>query len=313
VLENRPADCEVLVVHNRPYDDPYDLAGEVRFVQANPRAGLAECLDMGTAASRAPVVHSLACGVEVFAGWADVALRHFQEPGTAAIGAVILRRDDLRKLVSAGVSYRIEGAVCRVGDGEDAENATRAQDELCFPDVAAGFYRKSALAAAGGFGSWTDAGLISADTALRMGQLGFRCVVARQCLAKTDPATLRRAPAFRLGRESERLFWRWAPVHGRWQPLALHAALMIGECAIGPCRPTLFARLAGRLCGAVGVALHGARPTPFQVMPPGSPEVVVLPSRPPQAGGTPAPQILPRRDSAPGAECQQKSRKGKAA
>ena len=52
VLENRPADCEVLVVHNRPYDDPYNLAGEVRFVQANPRAGLAECLDMGTAAGR---------------------------------------------------------------------------------------------------------------------------------------------------------------------------------------------------------------------------------------------------------------------
>ena len=32
VLENRPADCEILVVLNRPYSDPYDLQGEVRFV-----------------------------------------------------------------------------------------------------------------------------------------------------------------------------------------------------------------------------------------------------------------------------------------
>ena len=37
VLENRPANCEIIVVHTEPYDDPYDLAGEVRFLEA--RAG----------------------------------------------------------------------------------------------------------------------------------------------------------------------------------------------------------------------------------------------------------------------------------
>ena len=28
VLENRPADCQIVVVLNQPYDDPYDLKDE---------------------------------------------------------------------------------------------------------------------------------------------------------------------------------------------------------------------------------------------------------------------------------------------
>ena len=34
ILENRPANCELVVVHNTPYNDPYGLSGEVQFVQA---------------------------------------------------------------------------------------------------------------------------------------------------------------------------------------------------------------------------------------------------------------------------------------
>ena len=39
VLENRPVDCQIVVVLNRPYDDPYDLKDEVCFVEAPPGAG----------------------------------------------------------------------------------------------------------------------------------------------------------------------------------------------------------------------------------------------------------------------------------
>ena len=34
VLQNRPADCEVLVAHREPYDDPYALSGEVQFIES---------------------------------------------------------------------------------------------------------------------------------------------------------------------------------------------------------------------------------------------------------------------------------------
>ncbi len=53
VLQNRPDDCEILVVHNRPYDDPYELSDEVRFVEARRGSRLVDCLNVGIAASRA--------------------------------------------------------------------------------------------------------------------------------------------------------------------------------------------------------------------------------------------------------------------
>ena len=104
VLENRPANCEIVVVHNRPYHDPYRLSDEVRFIEAERGTALAECLNRGLAASRASVVHVLTCGVEVSAGWADVAFRRFGDPDVAAVGSVVLNRDDPEKAISAGAS-----------------------------------------------------------------------------------------------------------------------------------------------------------------------------------------------------------------
>ena len=105
VLENRPANCEILVVHNQPYRDPYNLSDEVRFVEAPRGAGAVECLNRGLAASRSPVVFVLSCGVEVCPGWADAGLRHFGDPAIAAVAAVVLDRDDRGKIVSAGLGY----------------------------------------------------------------------------------------------------------------------------------------------------------------------------------------------------------------
>ena len=38
VLENRPLDCDIIVVHTGEYNDPYDLAGEIHVARpAIPR------------------------------------------------------------------------------------------------------------------------------------------------------------------------------------------------------------------------------------------------------------------------------------
>src|SRR5512135_581399 len=77
VLENRPAGSEIVVVLNEPYEDPYDLTGEVNFIKAPARAGLADCLNRGIAASHGQIIHTLGCGVEVAPGWTDSILPHF--------------------------------------------------------------------------------------------------------------------------------------------------------------------------------------------------------------------------------------------
>ena len=45
VLQNRPDDSDVLVVHPGNYDDPYELAGEVNFLPMPAGSGLLACLN----------------------------------------------------------------------------------------------------------------------------------------------------------------------------------------------------------------------------------------------------------------------------
>ncbi len=76
VLQNRPPLSEVIVVLNRTYDDPYDLEGEVRFVEVpgrtpskHRRAGLVELVNTGLAAADSELLHVLSCGMTVGDGW----------------------------------------------------------------------------------------------------------------------------------------------------------------------------------------------------------------------------------------------------
>ncbi len=252
VLENRPANCEILVVHARPYDDPYGLAGEVRLFQATPGATLAECLNLGLRASRAAVVHVLSCGVEVSPGWAEAAIRHFRDAEVAAVAAVVLSSQEPGQVASAGLGYRTEGAAWRLDQGATPAALGECWTDLCGPDVLAAFYCKSTLEAVGGFSPQAaDTLTTGIDAALALRQAGFRCVLEPACIARVDAAAMHGRSAFRRGYDAERLFWRWASAHGWVRSLAGHAALVAGQCAIGLWRPMMFMHLAGRLSGAV--------------------------------------------------------------
>src|SRR5438034_11152759 len=63
VLQNRPADCEVLVAHTEPYDDPYSLRSEVSFFHT-PAASLVELLNAALEATTGEVIHIVGCGLE---------------------------------------------------------------------------------------------------------------------------------------------------------------------------------------------------------------------------------------------------------
>ncbi len=188
VLENRPANCELLVVHNTPYNDPYELAGEVQFIQARRGADFAECLNLGLSVSRAPVVHLLACGVEVRPGWAEAALQHFRNPEVAAVAPLLLHHDDHQTVVSAGMGYRAEGTVWRIGGGRTSEEVGEDQDELCGPDALAGFYRRSAIEAVGGFSPSPVDMLTTIDLALALRRAGFRCVLEPRLSSEGQPS-----------------------------------------------------------------------------------------------------------------------------
>jgi hypothetical protein len=256
VLENRPANCEVLVVHNQPYHDPYNLSDEVRFVEAEHGATATACWNRGLSESQSPVIHLLACGLEVCAGWADAALRHFHDdPAVAAVAALIVERADREKIVSAGLGYRAEGTLWSIAQGGRSSEPAIRPHELCSPDWPAGFYRAAAVRSVGGFWPFLGAATAAVDLGLALRRAGFRCVLDPECLTHVAPETLRRESAFRRGRDTERLFWRWLPSRSRMSSLVGHAALWAGEGVVGIVKPSLFAQMAGRACGVCETAL----------------------------------------------------------
>jgi hypothetical protein len=255
VLENRPDDCEVIVVHNGTYDDPYDLADEVRFLQSPRGAGFADCVNLGLSASRAPIVNVLACGVEASPGWADAALPHFCDAQIAAVAPMLITGSNPRVVASAGVGYRAEGVAWRLGPGIDSERPVDESDGLCGPDLLAGFYRRSAVESVGGFPRFATE-LAAVDVAMRLQRAGFRCIAEPRSLARITAATTEERPGFRHGRDAEQLFWQWAAAHGLLRSLMAHAALLAGECAIGLWRPSMLLNLAGRAVGTIA-ALGG--------------------------------------------------------
>lgn len=256
VLENRPEDCQIVVVIGGNYDDPYDLAGEVDFVQAGRGVGLIGCINAGICASRAPIVHPLLCGVEVGPGWADAALTRFDDPAVAIVAPLMLDRHNRSCLVAAGVTYGRAGTVRSIGRGRSPEDALRRCPDLYGPDISAGFYRKSVLRMFGLFDAEAGDLLSAVDMALAMRQTGFGCVIEPRCRTYVGQAPTVSASRLQRGWQFERLFWRWMPREGRLGSLASHALLVLAECLQCLIRPTVAFQLVGRLLGMAAVLLR---------------------------------------------------------
>jgi hypothetical protein len=256
VLENRPADCQILVVLGQPYEDPYALAGEVCFLKARAEFGLMDCIALGIDASRAPIVHVLGCGVEATCGWADAALGHFDDPGIAVVAPLVVNRFDRRKILSAGLKYTLGGGVRRIAAGQALERLPPEPGDLCGADVLASFYRKAALEAVM---PWLDhaAGcLVGADWALALRHARYRAVLEPSCLVAANHDALAARRTLGEGLAAERLFWRWAPTRGWIRSLAGHAVLLSLECLHCLVHPRVACRLTGRFWASLQIAAH---------------------------------------------------------
>ena len=117
VLENRPADCEVIITHPETYQDPYDLGDEVTFI-ASSQPGRAALLNAGLRASQAPIVHLLLPGVRCTENWTAEPLAWLAaDPQLDSVSPTLVNRDQPQRLVSAGVRYRNGGSKQVVGRG----------------------------------------------------------------------------------------------------------------------------------------------------------------------------------------------------
>lgn len=261
VLEHRPADCEIIVVLNGDYDDPYKLDGEVQFLHVSESLGLVECLNEGVWASTSPVVHLLSSGIEASEGWIEAALDHFRNPRTAAVAPVVRDVLNTREVLAAGLAYSplrgrtiesLERSQWTGTDGlADSDSASCAPREILGPLLQAGFFRRSALELVGGLPSALGDYLADADLALTLRYAGYQAVLEPQSVVyATRGDLLFDAPhGLRHGLAAERLYWRTAPIVGWGKALLAHPFAFIRRMAKALPHPRALAELFGSVLG----------------------------------------------------------------
>lgn len=167
VLENRPRDCEIIVAHNGSYQDPYDLADEVIYVQEDADSTVVELLNAGLMAACSPVVFTLLDGAVVSADWAESPLKRFSRPEIAAVAPQLM----IGQRVVTGVAAEAIRSQAKLRSGlVESKNATAAA-----PTLAAGFYRRKLLLAIGGWNDELGAGSTDVELACLMSNLDLVC------------------------------------------------------------------------------------------------------------------------------------------
>ncbi len=256
VLQNRPHDCEIVVLHDGLYQDPYGLSGEVRFVTVPAGTSMAAMVARGVETARGAVVHPLACGAETIDGWADAALVHFAQADVAAVATIVVARDRSH-VDSAGLDYRRGGARVARLHGEPLESVSTETVDVLGPVLLGGFYRRSFL------GSLTadlcaivGDDLVDAELALNLAHSGQRAVLEPRSHVIAAPATPRIGPLSEAWL-CERLFWRHAAELGLGRSMVAHLGVVAGDVACGLLRPWQASRLLGRAAGAMEHLLRG--------------------------------------------------------
>jgi GT2 family glycosyltransferase len=256
IQRHAPAGTEVLVVDDASRDAVISRTAErfgVRVIRLPKRSGFCVAANAGIAAARGDVVEMLNDDTEVTAGWADAALRWFADPRIGAVAPLVLQLEPGRtgnpRIDSAGDEYdlggfarkRWHGSEWAVGSGQWTEKSSELATGHRPPatvvwgvSAAAGFYRRSALLAAGGFPPDFGAYFEDVDLSFRLRTLGFEAwfdpdsVVWHRVSASYGKKPGRRTLELQ-SRNEERVYWRNVRGRDRVRTFPRHAAVLAGK------------------------------------------------------------------------------------
>ena len=250
VLQNRPENCEVLVVQPRGYNDPYELKNEVRFVEAQADSTLIDLINVGIQKAAGEIIHVLSCEVEVFEGWTEPALRHFQNPTVGSVSPLVAVKGSLEQVVSRGVLYD-PGGVRTSRSEADAQECRALGRYLDAPTLSAGLYRRVAVLEVGGFCPEVGPVFADVDLGLMLRAFGYRCIHEENSVVTTEHPPCAERLSFANGRAVERLFWRNTDPSDWICILLNHPATWLAECVCNLHHPRIVLQFMGRVLGLV--------------------------------------------------------------
>lgn len=146
ILENRPAGCEILVIHDQSYVDPYDLSDEVRFVEFDKAQNVPDAvrsiayLNAGFQHCRGEIVHTLVPGMIASEDWCEPAIQMFEDSNVGSVAP---------RLVAGKSRVSIKGIGYHSGRGKQIIKNRR--QPIVAPLFGTGFFRASCLKFMRGF------------------------------------------------------------------------------------------------------------------------------------------------------------------
>lgn len=254
VLENRPADCEVIAAHACDYADPWGIGDEVRLLRAPRRTNVVGCTNLGIAAATGSVIHVLAAGWRATDGWTDEPVDLIATGRADVVVPIGVAAEDGDRIVSAGIRHTAGGRRITV-----AGTANAGRRRPTAPQIDAGFWSADMLAAiGGGFATACGEELADADAAAAIACAGGTVVLEPLSRVIVGPPRRRSGP-FRAGLHAERLFWRSLPASAPLPAVGLHAVEWLRH-AVATAPLGILPMLTGRLLALVqfGSCMHRA-------------------------------------------------------
>ena len=243
ILENRPADAEVVVCHDGSYDDPFDLCDEVKFVTTQSNSFM-DLISAGAAAASGRFAHVVSGGLEVTSDWTDAALEKFEHFDCGSVAPIVRDRHG-NQIIAAGWEDSTTRLCHPASNGRESVGSSK---KLVGAFLQASFWRTDLLCSLTEAFHASDA--ISASVAyqhLARGA-GWRCVVARQCdLICEDEEVLTGVAGFSRGRTLRGLRNHFC--RGGWSASLQSAAVAAIGCIV---RPSLLPEAIGQAFGAIG-------------------------------------------------------------
>lgn len=192
ILENRPSDCEVIVVHDGTYRDPYQLRDEVVFVEEDQGCSPVRLINAGLMAACSPIVNVVLDGARIDKGWSERPMDILDDCGIASVAVSILDRDSRHTGIIPLTRAKTQGLM------RGAVDQTRSSTGAAGPALSCGFYRRKIVLALGGWNESLELSTADVEMAWMMQSLGLICEHAGEPGAATRVG-LRRIDASMVG------------------------------------------------------------------------------------------------------------------
>lgn len=261
VVLNQPAGTEIIVVDDGSKNGIVSATAKnypnVKIIRNEKSRGFAAAANRGIFQSTGKVVELLNDDAEVTAGWAEPAVKQFENPEVVAVAPLVLihpnnHNSSIPKIDSAGDEYDCGGFARKRFHGEYLQEKHLMPEPVWGVSAAAGFYRRESLLKVGGFAEYFGAYFEDVDLSRRLkeddGQIVYepRSIVWHR-VSSSYGRNPSRKTLIQQSRNEERLFWRSSQGENRWRYVPRHAAVLAGKSMRRLSEGTFTSWLTGRV------------------------------------------------------------------